>query len=113
MQGLAVVVGLVAIGYGFVAGGILGALTGLVASVDTGSGLAIARAEGGTGVEAAGGFMRTAQRVGGVLSAVGCLAGAYFGGWRWGWGWAIAGYLLGAAVGLLLYTVTRKSQATK
>lgn len=108
MQGLAVIVGLVAIGYGFSAGGLLGALTGFIAAVGAGSGLAIAGAERGTGVEAEG-SMRTSQRIGGVLSALGCLGGAYYGGWRWGWGWGIAGYLLGAAIALLLYTIMRKA----
>ncbi len=107
MQGLAVFVGLVAVGYGFAVGGIAGALTGLVAAVGTGSGLAIAIGEGGTGV-AASGVMRRAQRMGGILAACGCLAAAYLGGWPWGWAWGVAGYAAGVAVALVLWAISRR-----
>ena len=55
MQGLAAIAALLAIGYGFRVAGVLGALTGLVAVLGVGSGLAIATAESGTGVAASGG----------------------------------------------------------
>ena len=100
-------VGLVAVGYGFAVGGIAGALTGVVAAVGTGSGLAIAFAEGGTGVAAAG-LMRGAQRMGGFLAACGCLVAAYFGGWTWGWAWGVAGYAAGAAAALVLWALSRR-----
>ena len=100
MQGIAVLAGLVAVGYGFGAAGLLGALTGFVAAVGIGSGLAIALAETGTAV-AESGFKRIAQRLGGIPAAVGCLAGAWYGGWHWGWLWAIGGYAAGAAMVLL------------
>ena len=45
MQGLAVIAALLAIGYGFGMAGVLGSLTGLVAALGVGSGLAIAIAE--------------------------------------------------------------------
>ena len=55
MQGLAAIVVLLATGYGFGMAGVLGGLTGLVAAIGVGSGLAIATAESGTGVAASGG----------------------------------------------------------
>lgn len=104
MQGIAVIAALIAIGYGFAAAGVLGAVTGLAAAVGVGSGLAIASAERGTAVAVAG-PMRTAQRVSGILAAIGCLIGAYYGGWRFGWIWAIAGYAPGVASALLIRAV--------
>ena len=101
MQGCAVVVAFLAIGYGFAAGGLVGALTGLVAALGVGSGLAISAAEQGTDVEGAG-PLRTAQRIGGILAAAGCLAGVIRGGWSTGWLWGIGGYLAGAATSLVV-----------
>ena len=101
MQGIAVIAVLIAIGYGFGRGGLPGAVTGFVAAVGIGSGLAIARAEIGTGV-ASSGSTRSSQRSGGLLAAVGCLIGAYYGGWRFGWLWAVVGYAGAVAVAFLL-----------
>lgn len=101
-------VSLVAVGYGFAVGGVTGALTGLVAAVGTGSGLAIALAEGGTGV-AARGLMRSGQRAGGLLAATGCILAVYFGGWTWGWAWGIAGYAGGTVMALALWALLRVS----
>jgi hypothetical protein len=108
MQALAVIAALIAIGYGFAAAGVLGALTGLVAAVGIGSALAIAGAERGTGVALAG-ATRSAQRIGGILAAIGCLIGAYYGGWRFGWAWAIVGYVAGVASALLVRVLMRRS----
>jgi hypothetical protein len=105
MQGLAVIAALIAIGYGSAAGGVLGALTGLVAAVGVGSGLAIAGAEQGTGVALAG-ATRSTQRIGGILAAIGCVIGAYYGGWRFGWLWAAAGYGAGALTAFLLWAIS-------
>lgn len=101
MQGIAVIVALIAIGYGFGSGGLAGAITGFVAVVGIGSGLAIARAESGTGV-ATSGATRSAQRAGGIVAAGACLIGAYYGGWRFGWIWAVVGYAAGVAIASLL-----------
>ncbi len=101
MQALAALVALLAIGFGFAAGGILGTLTGLVATVGVGSGLAIALAEVGTDV-AAGGAVRTGQRIGGVLAAAGCLAGVLQGGWSLGWLWGFGGYVVGGIAAVVL-----------
>lgn len=100
MQGIVVVAALLAVGYGFGSGGLAGAVTGFVAAVGIGSGLAIARAESGTGV-AAPGATRRSQRIGGLLAAVGCFIGAYYGGWRFGWLWAVVGYAAAVAVASL------------
>lgn len=105
MQGIAVIVALLAIGYGFGSGGLAGAITGFVSVVGIGSGLAITRAESGTGV-ASSGATRNAQRVGGFVAAVGCMVGAYYGGWRSGWLWAAVGYAVGAALASLLRFLT-------
>ena len=88
MQGLAAIAVLLATGYGFGMAGVLGGLTGLVAAIGVGSGLAIATAESGTGV-AASGDVRTAQRIGGFLAAGACLVGAVWGGWTVGWLWGL------------------------
>lgn len=98
MQRLTVIAGLIAIGWGFQVAGVLGALTGLIGALGTGSGLSIAAAESGTSVSRAG-PRRSAQRLGGFLAALGSLVGALYGGWQFGWAWAIAGYIAGAASG--------------
>jgi hypothetical protein len=109
MQGLAVIAALIAIGYGFAAGGVLGALTGFVVAVGVGSGLAIANAERGTGVALAG-ATRSAQRIGGIVAAIGCLIGAYYGGWRFGWLWAAVGYSAGVLAALLLRAISSQGR---
>lgn len=114
MQAIAVGAALFAIGYGFASAGVWGALTGFIAAVGGGSGFAIAMAESGTGVSV-GGVSRTAQRVGGLVAGGGCLAGAYFGGWRLGWLWGIGGYGVGTLVALCVYALTtvKNSQRTR
>jgi hypothetical protein len=107
MQGLAVLVGLAAMGYGLRSAGIAGALTGLVTAVGSMSGLAIASAESGARTAAAG-STRRAQRVGGVLAACGCVLGACVGGWSSGSAWAVAGYATGSAASLVLGALSRK-----
>lgn len=113
MQGLSAIVALVMAGIGFGSGGLLGALTGLVVSVGVGSGIAIARAEAGTGVARAIPWAGTSQRIGGVASALGCLVGALVGGWKFGWAWATGGYVIGAlisvALGAALWSTRRGS----
>ena len=106
MQGLAAIAALLAIGYGFGMAGVLGALTGLVAVLGVGSGLAIATAESGTSV-AASGDVRTAQRIGGFLAAGACLVGAVWGSWTVGSLWGLGGYIAGAVAGLAIGFVMR------
>ena len=111
MQALAALIGLVIVGVGFAYGGWRGALTGLVASIGVGSGLAILKAESGTGVDAHGTTERTAQRIGGLVAALGCLGGAWYGGWRSGWLWGLAGYLLGAAVSVAVGSILERRRS--
>ena len=107
MQGLAAIAVLLATGYGFGMAGVLGGLTGLVAAIGVGSGLAIATAESGTGVPASG-DVRTAQRIGGFLAAGACLVGAVWGGWTVGWLWGLGGYIAGTAASVVLGFVMRR-----
>ena len=100
MQGLAVIVSLLAIGYGYHRAGFLGSMTGLFTSVGVGSGLAIALAESGTDV-AASGSKRAAQQIGGFIAAGACLTGAIWGGWAVGWLWGLGGYIAGAVSGVV------------
>jgi len=110
IQMLGVIAALVATGYGFAAAGLIGALTGFVAAVGTGSGLAIAFAERGAGV-ATSGASRAAQRFGGVVAAVACLGGAYHGGWRLGWAWGAGGYAVGVLAALAVARRHRNHRA--
>ena len=91
--------------YGYVQAGFSGALTGFVAVVAVGSGVAIAAAEPGTGVEHSG-SVATSQRLGGSLAAIAALAGCYFGGWVFGWAGGVVGYVLGIVGALCLAFVS-------
>ncbi len=81
-------------GVGLLAGGPLGALTGVVVALCVVSGMSMLAGAGKRGAVA------TLYRVGGVLSAVGAAAGGVYGGWRWGWAWGAAGYVVGALIGI-------------
>jgi hypothetical protein len=83
--------------YGFVTEGIPGALTAIVMVLGIGSGVAIAFAESGTGVNVAT-RMEVFQRLGGAIAAAGVLAGGIYGGWRLGWAWAGGAYLVAVIV---------------
>lgn len=96
--------------YGFVAGGWLGALTGVVTGMAVFSGMAIMLGEQGTGVDDDRTLAGKAQRFGGLIGGIAALVGAYIGGWRWGWGYAIGGYVLGMLTSLgvgLISNLTR------
>lgn len=101
MQRIGVIATLMAIGAGFSAGGLLGVLTAAVAAIGTFSGLAILLAESGTGVDSDP-SVRRIQQIGGLLSAAGCVAGAFYGGWQYGWLWALGGYATGVALMLVI-----------
>ncbi|MEX2261098.1 MAG: hypothetical protein WD696_04065 [Bryobacteraceae bacterium] len=112
MQGLAVLAALFLLGYGFAVGGWRGGLTGLVASIGVGSGLAILRAERGTGIAEVNPAARRAQRLGGLAAAVACLTGVLYGEWTSGWLWGLGGYLAGIVVAVSLgATVKLRSPA--
>ena len=106
MQGLAVIAALILSGVGYARGGILGLLTGFVLAVGGGSGLAIAFAEQGTDVSEANVRMRRAQRLGGLVAALGCGLGAYYGGWPRGWLWGLGGYIVGIVAALIIGAAT-------
>jgi len=92
---------LLATGVGFGAGGLLGAFTGFVVAMGTGSGLAIMLGSKGTDLSPVQ-PVRVGQKVGGLSAAGACLGGAVLGGWRWGWATGLVGYALGAAVATIL-----------
>ncbi len=115
MLNLTALAALVAAGYGFVTAGIFGALTGLVAVVGVGSGLAISVGEISTGVAPTKTGLGHWQRRGGILAAFLCGVAAYYGGWTLGWVWGIGGYAAGVILALLGYflsSVGRDSQST-
>jgi hypothetical protein len=99
--GIAAVLCLLAIGYGFGSGGVLGAMTGLVAALGAGSGVAIIFGAKGTDLSRVEG-VRTAQRIGGFVASVACLLAAWMGGWRWGWLTGFGGYFAGAGLASVL-----------
>lgn len=94
-------------GYGFVAGGLPGAATGVVAAMAAGGGLLIALGDKQAEIspDAATGL---AQQIGGIAAFFAAIAGAWLGGWSWGWAGAIVGYLLGMIVALAVGIVIRR-----
>jgi hypothetical protein len=86
---------------GFRSAGVLGAITGLVAAIGVGSGLAIMVQARGTDLDARP-SVRRGQRLGGAIAAVACGVGVYYGGWRWGWTWGLLGYVTGTLAALVL-----------
>jgi hypothetical protein len=92
---LPLLAGLTLIGYGFASGGMLGALTGFVAALGIGSGLAILSDQKDAELSADE-TTKTSQRIGGILAALLCGVGAFYGGWRYGWAWGLGGYIIGA-----------------
>lgn len=81
-------------GLGLLAGGPLGALTGVVVALCLVSAISLL-----VGAKKRG-SVAGLYKVGGVLSAAGAVAGGIYGGWRWGWVWGAVGYVLGALVGI-------------
>jgi hypothetical protein len=99
--GVVIVACLIATGVGVAAGGPLGALTGFVVALGTGSGVAILFGSKGTDLSPVP-PVRLGQKIGGLVAASACLGGAALGGWRWGWATGLTGYALGAAVAAAL-----------
>ena len=104
------IVGLVSLAlafYGFTQAGVLGILTGLIAGFGVGSGLSILAALKFTEVSTSP-SERAAQRLGGLVSAVGCAAGVYYGGWTLGSLLGMIGYATGMVVALLLGVIAAR-----
>ena len=94
---------LTAIGYGFAAGGFLGAVTGFVVALGVMTSLTVLAGKAAKeGIAPKGSALGGAQRlVAGVAIPLVAL-GAYRGGWRFGWLWAIGGYALAMLLGIVL-----------
>lgn len=82
------------LGAGFVNAGILGALTGVLTPILTGSGLIIALA----GTDTVNNN-EARWRVAGVVAAIIVVLATYHRGWRWGWLYALLGYVGGSLLG--------------
>ena len=105
MQAIIALISLALAAYGFTQAGVLGSLTGLIAGFGIGSGLSILATRKFAEVSNAP-RERRAQRVGGLISAIACAIGVYFGGWSFGSLLGMAGYACGILVTLLLRFVT-------
>ena len=101
MQPIIGLISLALAAYGFTQDGVLGILTGLIAGFGIGSGLAILAARNFTEVSTSP-SERAAQRLGGLISAIACAAGVYFGGWALGSVLGMAGYAAGMLATVLL-----------
>ena len=91
---------------GFVQGGWLGALTGVVA------GLAL-YIMGGAALSRKGGASRNALAFGFGIGLVLIVLGLAIGGWRWGWAGAIAGLVLGTTLSKLFVSIAESRRATR
>lgn len=89
METVAALLALAALGFGFRAGGVMGALTGAVVVIGVASGLSILCRRSAM----AGPRLRFIQCAGGLVGAAACAAGGWYGGWPWGWAWALGGYV--------------------
>ena len=103
---------LVAVVVGWMAAGVLGVLTGIVAVVGTGSGLAILIGAQGTGLSDKR-VLRSSQRVGGIVAAMLCALGALHGGWGWGWAWGLGGYVAGMVSVFMLFLLLKLGDTRK
>ena len=94
--------------YGFTQDGVLGVLTGVIAGFGIGSGLAILAASKFSEVSATP-SERTAQRLGGLISAIACAAGVYYGGWALGSVLGMAGYASGMVATVVIAMAMRRA----
>lgn len=106
MQAIIGLISLALAAYGFTQDGVLGILTGAIAGFGVGSGLAALAFTR----KADAPFERTAQRIGGLISAIACAAGVYYGGWTLGSVLGMAGYLTGMLSTELFEIVLRRAQ---
>jgi len=107
LAGLTVVV---ATGYGFVAGGLLGAVTACVVALAVMTSLTVLTGggakEGIAQVDSALGFT---QRLVAAVAIPLVAIGAYYGGWRRGWAWAVGGYAFAMLFGIVLRMIVPRN----
>ncbi len=108
MQAIIGLISLALAAYGFTQAGVLGVLTGAIAGFGVGSGLSVLATKDFAEVSTKG-RERTAQRLGGLISAIACAAGVYYGGWSFGSLFGMAGYAIGIIATLLLAFVLRRA----
>jgi len=108
MQAIIGLISLALAAYGFTQAGVLGVLTGAIAGFGIGSGLAIVAAARFIKVSTSPSD-RTAQRLGGLISAVGCAAGIYYGRWALGSVFGMAGYAAGMLATMLIAIASRRA----
>ena len=101
MQAIIGLISLALAAYGFTQAGVLGILTGLIAGFGVGSGLSILATRKFAEVSTSP-RERAAQRLGGLISAIACAVGVYFGGWSFG---SLLG-MVGYACGILATPIT-------
>jgi len=108
MQPIIGLISLALAAYGFTQDGVLGVLTGLIAGFGIGSGLSILATTKFSEVSSSP-SERLAQRIGGLISAVACAAGVYFGGWTLGSVLGMAGYAAGIVASFILAAISRRT----
>ena len=107
MQPIIGLISLALAAYGFTQDGVLGVLTGLIAGFGVASGLSVLAARKPEDV-ASSPSERNAQRIGGLISALACATGVYFGGWALGSVFGMAGYALGILATFLLEEIASR-----
>ena len=112
MQPIIGLISLALAAYGFTQDGVLGVLTGLIAGFGVASGLWILAATK-VSDEPSSPAERNAQRLGGLISAIACAAGIYFGGWTLGSVFGMAGYALGILATFLLEEIASRRAANR
>lgn len=100
---------LFAIGWGFATAGILGSLTGLVATVAVGSAFTII-CDALVLDDSSNRARQFGRRFGGLVGAIGAGVGTYYGGWRMGWLYALLGYLLAFPSAIVAGLIMRRRE---
>ncbi|HJQ12036.1 MAG TPA: hypothetical protein VJ840_13485, partial [Gemmatimonadaceae bacterium] len=108
MQAIIGLISLALAAYGFTQAGVLGILTGAIAGFGVGSGLLILIPQKFT-ADSIAPRKRTAELLGGLISAVACVAGVLYGGWSFGSVLGMAGYAAGMLTTFFLEIVSRRA----
>ncbi len=109
MQAIIGLISLALAAYGFTQAGVLGILTGAVAGFGVGSGLSILAAKHLAQASPRSTRENLAQRLGGLISALACVAGVLYGGWSFGSVLGMAGYAVGMLATPLLAIASRRA----